>query len=55
MTLMHCKALCDKIFDSFPLFDKTFRHIERVIRVMGHITANTANTFLTAHLFFLFL
>ena len=51
MTLMHCKALCDKIFDSFPLFDKTFRHIELAISVISHITANSAKTFLTVHLF----
>ena len=30
MTLMLSSTVCDKIFDHFPLFDVTLRHIDKI-------------------------
>ena len=40
----YCLALCDIMFDHFPLFDETLRHIELCNSVISHIQGNTYNT-----------
>ena len=45
-----CLALCDEIFDHFPLFDKTLRNIELCNSVISHKTAKSAKTSLTLQL-----
>ena len=36
----YCLALCDKIFDHFPLFEETVRHIKLCSTIISNIQRN---------------
>ena len=41
----YCLAQCDEMFDLFPLFDKTLRHIELCNWVIRHLQKNPPTLF----------